>query len=47
MKETTYALLDVSAPVDVREIPPTERQKIILRYRQLGRYPLRDRPNPS
>ena len=45
MKEITYSLLNASTPIAVREIPLTERQKIILRYRQLGRYPLHDRPN--
>lgn len=45
MKETTYALLNVSTPIDVREVPLTERQKAtILRFRQIGRYP---KPNPQ
>ena len=40
MKEITYALLNVSTPIDVREIPLTDRQKAtIRRSRQIGRYP--------
>jgi hypothetical protein len=45
MKETTYALLNVSVPIAVREIPLTDYQKVsIRRFRRIGRDPV---PNPK